>query len=126
MRCFDVRIIAFAVVITAIKSAAAQAPIPLVDIKSVDATLVDAWNRPVRMPTDFDDFTPAAMWQYLGSDLAVRSHLHLLQGTMRDAGFYGLRTEWWHFTIADLQKYLPPETAKRAAEVFGTHWQGKL
>ncbi len=220
MRCFDVRIIAFAVVITAIKSAAAQAPIPLVDIKSVDATilvelryagrnnlaghplyppgtralvrpevamalaeaqislrryqyglkiwdayrpvavqiklwqaahnndyvanpeagagslhswgvavdatLVDAWNRPVRMPTDFDDFTPAAMWQYLGSDLAVRSHLHLLQGTMRDAGFYGLRTEWWHFTIADWQKYLPPETAKRAAQVLGTHWQGKL
>src|SRR5437867_11085890 len=38
---------------------------------AVDATLVDAWNRPVRMPTDFDDFTPAAMWQYLGSDLAI-------------------------------------------------------
>ena len=220
MRCFDVRIIAFAVVTTAIKSVAAQAPLPLVDIKSVDptilvelryagrhnltghplyppgtpasvrpevasrlavaqaflrryqyqlkiwdayrpaevqvklwqashnndyvanpetgagslhswgvavdATLVDAWNRPVSMPTDFDTFTAAAMWQYLGSDLAVRSHLHLLQGTMRDAGFYGLRTEWWHFTIADWQKYLPPETAKRAAQVLGTHWHGKL
>src|SRR5213596_4211989 len=70
---------------------------------AIDATLVDAWNRPVRMPTDFDTFTAAAMWQYLGSDLAVRSHLHLLQGTMRDAGFYVLRTEWWHFTIADWQ-----------------------
>jgi len=220
MRCFDVRIIAFAVVTTAIKSVAAQAPLPLVDIKSVDptilvelryagrhnltghplyppgtpasvrpevasrlavaqaflrryqyqlkiwdayrpaevqvklwqashnndyvanpetgagslhswgvavdATLIDTWNRPVSMPTDFDTFTAAAMWQYLGSDLAVRSHLHLLQGTMRDAGFYGLRTEWWHFTIADWQKYLPPETAKRAAQVLGTHWQGKL
>jgi zinc D-Ala-D-Ala dipeptidase len=220
MRCFDVRIIAFAVLVAAIKSAAAQTSLTLVDIKSVDptilvelryagrnnltghplyppgtpalvrpevaqrlavaqaflrrcqyqlkiwdayrpadvqvklwqashnndyvanpetgagslhswgvavdATLVDSWNRPVRMPTDFDAFTPAAMWQYLGSDLAVRSHLHLLQGTMRDAGFYGLRTEWWHFTIADWQKYLPPETAKRAAQVFGTHWQGKL
>ena len=28
---------------------------------AVDATLVDSWNRPVRMPSDFDDFTPAAM-----------------------------------------------------------------
>src|SRR6266511_6416276 len=26
---------------------------------AVDATLVDTWNRPVRMPSDFDDFTPA-------------------------------------------------------------------
>jgi hypothetical protein len=43
---------------------------------------------------------------------------------MRDAGFYGLRTEWWHFTIAEWQKYLPPEEAKRAVQVFGTR-QGK-
>ena len=220
MRCFDVRVIAFAVVTTAIQSVAAQAPIPLVDIKSVDpsilvelryagrinltghplyplgtralvrpevaaalaeaqiflrqyqcglkiwdayrpvpvqvrlwqaahnndyvanpeagagslhswgvavdATLVDAWNRPVRMPSDFDDFTPAAMWHYAGADPEIRSHVHLLQIAMRNAGFYGLRTEWWHFTIADWQKYLPPEKAKRAAQVFGTHWQGKL
>src|SRR5438094_8895483 len=40
MRCFDVRIIAFAVVTTAIKSVAAQAPLPLVDIKSVDPTIL--------------------------------------------------------------------------------------
>jgi D-alanyl-D-alanine dipeptidase len=93
---------------------------------AIDATLIDTWNRPVLMPTDFDDFTPAAMWHYRGADPAIRSHLHLLQIAMRDAGFYGLRTEWWHFTIADWQKYLPPEEAKRAAQVFGTRWQGKL
>jgi D-alanyl-D-alanine dipeptidase len=85
---------------------------------AVDATLIDAWNRPVLMPTDFDDFTPAAMWHYLGADQAIRSHVHLLQIAMRDAGFYGLRTEWWHFTIADWPKYLPPEEAKRAVQVF--------
>jgi hypothetical protein len=45
---------------------------------------------------------------------------------MASAGFYGLRTEWWHFTIADWQKYLPPGEAKRAAQTFGTRWQGKL
>jgi D-alanyl-D-alanine dipeptidase len=93
---------------------------------AVDATLADAWNCPVRMPSDFDDFTPAAMWRYLGTDEAVRGHVHLLQIAMRNAGFYGLRTEWWHFTIADWQKYLPPEKAKQAEQVFGTHWQGKL
>jgi D-alanyl-D-alanine dipeptidase len=93
---------------------------------AVDATLTDTWNRPVAMPTDFDDFTPAAMWKYEGSNPAIRTHLKMLQIAMRDAGFYGLRSEWWHFTLDDWQKYLPPEEAKRAAEVFGTRWEGKL
>ena len=33
---------------------------------AVDATLVDSRIRDVRMPTDFDDFTPAAMLPYMG------------------------------------------------------------
>jgi hypothetical protein len=44
--------------------------------------------------------------------------VHLLQIAMRDAGFHGLRSEWWHFTIADWQKYLPPEEAKRAVQAL--------
>jgi zinc D-Ala-D-Ala dipeptidase len=93
---------------------------------AVDATLTDAWNNSVSMPTDFDDLTPAAMWRYRGADPAIRAHLRLLQRAMASAGFYGLRTEWWHFTIADWQKYLPPGEAKLAAQAFGTRWQGKL
>jgi D-alanyl-D-alanine dipeptidase len=92
---------------------------------AVDATLVDTWNRPVRMPSDFDDFTPAAMWRYAGPHADIRAHVHLLQAAMRNAGFWGLRTEWWHFTIANWQKYLPNQTA-RTAQVYGTQWQGKL
>jgi zinc D-Ala-D-Ala dipeptidase len=93
---------------------------------AVDATLSDTWNNPVAMPSDFDDLTPAAMWRYQGTSSTVRAHLHLLQFTMGQAGFYGLRTEWWHFTIEEWQKYLPPEMAKRAAQVLGTSWQGRL
>ena len=74
---------------------------------AVDATLTDVWSRPVQMPTDFDDFTPAAMWHYLGPDPAIRSHLYLLQVAMREAGFYGSPKEWWHFVIANCPKYLP-------------------
>ena len=92
---------------------------------AIDATLVDTWNRPVRMPSDFDDFTPAAMWRYLGPHADVRAHVRLLQMAMRNAGFWGLRTEWWHFTIADWQKYLPNQAA-RTAQVSGTQWRGKL
>jgi zinc D-Ala-D-Ala dipeptidase len=92
---------------------------------AVDATLVDTWNRPVRMPSDFDNFTPAAMWRYVGPHLDVKAHVHLLQMAMRNAGFWGMRTEWWHFTIADWQKFLPNETAQNA-QVCGNRWQGKL
>jgi D-alanyl-D-alanine dipeptidase len=93
---------------------------------AVDATLVDSWQRSVSMPTDFDDFTPAAMWKYQGRDPFIRFHLRLLQIAMRDAGFLGLRTEWWHFTIENWQRFMPPEEAKRALEVMGQRWEGKL
>jgi len=92
---------------------------------AIDVTLIDTWNRPVRMPSDFDDFTPAAMWRYLGPHPDVRAHVHLLQNAMRKGGFWGLRTEWWHFTIAHWQKYLPDQAA-RTAQVCGTQWQGSL
>jgi D-alanyl-D-alanine dipeptidase len=85
---------------------------------AVDATLVDRLGHPVLMPTDFDDFTPAAMWQYQGKNEIVRHHLRLLQVVMREAGFLGLRSEWWHFTVIDWKKFLPPEKVKRALEVF--------
>src|SRR5438477_1720065 len=70
------------------------------------------WGRPLAMPTDFDDFTPAAMLRYTGRDPLVRNHLYLLQTTMADAGFYGLRTEWWHFTTSDWKRYVPERLAK--------------
>ena len=92
---------------------------------AVDATLVDSWNRPVGMPSDFDDFTPAAMWRYTGRSFEVLGHLRLLQWAMHRAGFSGMCSEWWHFTIADWQRYLPEE-ARQSAHVEGTQWNGKL
>ena len=93
---------------------------------AVDVTLVDSWNNPVRMPSDFDDFTPAAMWRYMGPSPEVRADVRLLQNAMLRAGFWGSRTEWWHYTIAHWQKYLPAEKAKSAAQILTTHWEGTL
>lgn len=92
---------------------------------AVDATLADRLGHAVEMPTDFDDFTPAASWSYLGPRVAVRQHLRLLQMVMRDAGFYGLRSEWWHFTLSDWKRFLPPDQAKRAEEAFAKVGQKK-
>jgi D-alanyl-D-alanine dipeptidase len=66
------------------------------------------------------------MWKYQGTDPIIRAHLHLLQIAMRDAGFLGLRSEWWHFTIDNWQKFMPSDDARRAAEVMGQRWEGKL
>ena len=93
---------------------------------AVDATLVDSRTRDVSMPTDFDDFTPAAMLPYIGSSFEIRWNLRLLRYAMRKAGFCSLRTEWWDFTIADWHKYLPPDKAKSAAQVLGTHRESGL
>jgi D-alanyl-D-alanine dipeptidase len=72
---------------------------------AVDATLVDTAGRDVSMPTDFDSFTPAALLEYKGYDPAVRGNLKLLQKAMAHGGFYGLRTEWWHFCTPDWKNY---------------------
>ena len=93
---------------------------------AVDATLIDAWDNPVRMPSDFDDFTPAAMWRYMGPSRQVRANVRLLQNAMLRAGFWGSSNEWWHYTIAHWQKYLPPEKAKSAGKTLATHWKGSL
>lgn len=72
---------------------------------AVDATLVDRKGQEVAMPTDFDNFTPAALLEYQGPNPVVRSNLKLLQKAMARAGFYGLRIEWWHFCAGDWITY---------------------
>ncbi len=72
---------------------------------AVDATLVDAKGNDVAMPTDFDEFKPAATLYYAGPDQLVKRHLRMLQAALARAGFYGLRTEWWHFVVKDWKKY---------------------
>lgn len=84
---------------------------------AVDATLVDNSGREVAMPTDFDDFTPAAMLRYTGNDPGIGAHLHALQRAMGKAGFFGMRTEWWHFISKGWSEY-------RAIPEYGLISQG--
>src|SRR5438046_7174862 len=60
---------------------------------AVDATLVDARGRSVRMHSDFDEFTPAAMLNYHGMDSLIGSHPGLLQTALGRNRFYGLPAE---------------------------------
>jgi D-alanyl-D-alanine dipeptidase len=83
---------------------------------AIDATLVDAEGRDVPMPTDFDSFTDAALLEYKGRDPIVRANLKLLQKAMAHGGFYGLRTEWWHFCAPDWKEYPPEPNLKVATQ----------
>ena len=73
----------------------------------VDVTLVDAKGREMPMPTDFDDFTPAASRTYRGRDPVVAANLRTLQRAMDHAGFWVLRDEWWHFVSEDVKSFGP-------------------
>jgi D-alanyl-D-alanine dipeptidase len=74
---------------------------------AVDVTLVDPDGRDVPMPTDFDDFTPAAKSNYTGSDPAVARNLLALKTAMDIAGFEGIRDEWWHYSAKNWRDYGP-------------------
>lgn len=80
---------------------------------AVDATLVDRHGQETAMPSHFDEFTPEARLRYHGNDPAVKFHLRLLQTAMREGGFYGTPTEWWHFVAYDWKKYAPIREPRR-------------
>lgn len=65
---------------------------------SVDVGLVDrATGRPLPLPTDFDDLSPAAHSAFEPVPAAVRRHRALLLDTMTAHGFVNYAGEWWHF-----------------------------
>ena len=68
---------------------------------AVDVTLVDFGGREVRMPTDYDAFTPDARYDYKGKDPAIAYHVRTLKKAMADAGFRHIRDEWWHYSASD-------------------------
>lgn len=83
---------------------------------AVDATLVDDKGNEALMPTDFDQFTPAAALRYKGTDPQVARNLKVLQTAMKHGGFYGLRTEWWHFIAYNWKKFGPVHELKVSSQ----------
>lgn len=76
---------------------------------AVDVTLVDHLKREMRMPSEFDDFSPAAARAYRGIDKIVARNLEILQRAMTVAGFMVMRDEWWHFVARDYREFAPVE-----------------
>ncbi|MES2741595.1 MAG: M15 family metallopeptidase [Pseudomonadota bacterium] len=75
---------------------------------AVDVTLVDALGRELDMGTGFDDLSershPALEARLLGEGaLSAQqvAHRQLLREAMRQAGWNGIHSEWWHFDCGD-------------------------
>lgn len=68
---------------------------------AVDLTLTDAKGDELDMGTPFDFFGPEAHTDRLFPDAQVQHHRNLLQSLMKNYGFEGIRTEWWHFSLRE-------------------------
>lgn len=69
---------------------------------AIDVTLVKlSTGEELPMPTGFDDFTEKAHQTYLDLPKNVLQNRALLKSTMEKYGFVALRTEWWHYSLAD-------------------------
>jgi D-alanyl-D-alanine dipeptidase len=74
---------------------------------SVDVTLVDSQGREQKMASDFDELSLAAKSEYAGADPAIAARMTLLRAAMKNAGFCGIRDEWWHFTAENAGLFAP-------------------
>jgi len=63
---------------------------------AVDLTLVDRDGKLLAMPTPFDHFGPEAAAE-APAPAEAAAHRATLRAAMEEAGFTGIRTEWWHF-----------------------------
>ena len=93
---------------------------------AVDATLVDSRNRDVRMPTDFDQFTPAAMEPFMGSSFEIGGRARLLNTLCTKlvlrayAVNGGISPSLIGKNTCRLKKQRVPH------KVLGTHWEDGL
>lgn len=72
---------------------------------AVDLTLITQDGGEVEMPTGFDSFTPQAHQDDTSSSPAARAHRDLLHRAMRQAGFYAINHEWWHYNAPHARSF---------------------
>lgn len=74
---------------------------------AVDLTLITINGQELPMPSAFDDFSEKAHRNYSGATKEEIANRELLQKVMEKHGFIGDPCEWWHFDLANSQKYPP-------------------
>lgn len=73
---------------------------------AVDLTLYDLRTGvPLPMPTDYDDFSPAAHIDYPGGTEEQRRNRDRLRQVMERNGFEPFPAEWWHYDFRGWREY---------------------
>jgi zinc D-Ala-D-Ala dipeptidase len=73
---------------------------------AVDLTIIDLkTGEEIPMPTGYDDFTEMAHYSSIPADPKARVNRAFLREIMEKHGFVAMETEWWHFYLADYEKY---------------------
>jgi zinc D-Ala-D-Ala dipeptidase len=73
---------------------------------AVDLTIIDlASNKELNMGTGFDNFTDSAHRDFVNLPDDVSRNRKLLDQTMIKNGFIPFKTEWWHFSLTNEQRY---------------------
>lgn len=74
---------------------------------AVDLTLIDmTTGKELRMPTGFDDFSPAAAHGFDKLMPEVKANRDFLLSIMTKlGGFAEYQAEWWHYTVPGINNY---------------------
>jgi len=73
---------------------------------AVDVSLFDlATGKELQMPTEYDNFTPAAAADYKDLPPETIRNRSLLIRIMEQHGFTVMPSEWWHFDYTGWEKY---------------------
>jgi D-alanyl-D-alanine dipeptidase len=73
---------------------------------AVDLTLIDLrTGKELPMPSNYDEFSERAHRNYTGGPEIALKNRDLLERVMRQHGFIGLPTEWWHFDDVNWRRY---------------------
>ncbi|MEM9446171.1 MAG: M15 family metallopeptidase [Verrucomicrobiota bacterium] len=72
---------------------------------AVDASLADLNGKPVEMPSKFDEFSKKADQDFSDVSKTAGKHARILIRAFHQAGFSGLRHEWWHFDLRGWQNF---------------------
>ena len=67
---------------------------------AVDVTLVDLEGNELDMGTEFDYFGKRAYHDYTDLPQKILDNRKLLKETLEANGFWGIRTEWWHYNLS--------------------------
>ncbi|MBL0359393.1 MAG: M15 family metallopeptidase [Chitinophagaceae bacterium] len=73
---------------------------------AVDLTIIDlTTKKELDMGTAFDNFTDSAHHDFKDLPAPVLQNRSMLKQTMENAGFNALETEWWHYSLPNVNEY---------------------